>query len=684
MLCSDRVKDAESLVQAFDAFTESERRKYFGHPKIAGMLEEYFTAKCLTDFWTFLSCVVYRNAMHHYYTPLHGPNPHGIATFLQDWTEEKNGVRVPLGEKFMIIAREHCKTQQCIAWLTWLIARDTNERIMIRSHKDEMAEAILEATVGVMEMADYRKRFPWVIPRGGWKANGKNGSKQRLMLERELEGIRTASLMRFGFGSDNTGEHFSTALYDDWETKDTACSDDLRPQLNAKYSLDDNVMMGGAKRLTTGTPYWINAYLHLAMQRKAQFADRSYGLLVQSCYVKVFDEPYVSREGQVELMDDRKTFRCMGAGFPTINANLTFHQAKVLFFSHAAKDFVTEIREVIWNDGEHFRVNRPFPRVLGDALRYEIGTERPACPNRMTVDSVDLDPNNKGLELDSSAPFIEVKQHVRESLVEKERRQGKTIFGCQMRLEPMNEADIVFDWNDVKEFSLTSLPQGERVWARTCDIAGPNKTAAHTAEMMGFKHETGYYIAHLDWGDPSPMEIILELCLGTLRVETLDPGHTLRWTSLEKAAREEWIKASLPMAAKDPQAFFAAAEGLKRYAKEFEGIYNMQIPIKELPGRKITCKGQRLMGMEPAWTKGEIYVAKELKHLDEFQDECVQFRPNITKGFDILDCLNDFVQGSRNFLVRKRDKKPVQAMGRFQEANSFTAAGTGPNMEWPG
>lgn len=684
-ICSDRVKRAESLVADFEGLTLAQVKSVKSNRKAEKFLDEYFKAKCLTDFWTHVSQLVYRENMHHYYTPLHGTE--GMAGFLQDWTKTENGITVPVQEKFMVVAREHCKSQLVMAYVPWRFARDTSERIQYRSHKDEMSEAVLDGTVGIMEMPEYQRAYPWVEPAGGWSTPGKNGSKKRLMIAREIKGQRTASLMRFGFNSQNIGEHFTFAWYDDWETEDTATSDDLRPLLESKYAADDNVMLAGSGRLTTGTPWWIDAYIHLAIQGKAQFKDRDYDLFIQSAFVKMFDEPFLIREGEIELLDeDRKTFRCKGAGFPTVDGTLYLHQARVLFYSPAAKDFVTEVREVIWNNGDHFRVNRPFPEFLGQPRSCEIGTERPAAPNRFTLDDIDLDPTNQSLQIDLSAPFVDVVQHVRASLPRKSRTQGKTVFMAQMRLEPMNTEDIVFNWDDVKLFSRANLPEGERKWLRTCDIAGPKKTTAHTAMLYGFRHESGYYFTHLYWGDRTVMEILLELCLGHLRIEQFDPGHTLCFTSLERAAREEYLRAIFPRVLKDPEAFFADVPALKQFAKEFEGMYDLNIPMRELPGRGIINKGMRLLGMQPMWNKGEIYIAEEIEYMDEIQNEGVRFRPDITNGFDIFDAMNDFVQLSRNLLRRRIEKKPEQGPGRFALANRlrFQASFAGGISGWSG
>ncbi len=684
MVCDDRVRKAERLVADFDQLSEAEKDLIFGCKNALSIQNEYFTAKCLTDLWWHMQHVIYRPMMHHYYTPLHGPGIHGLATFLQDWTMEKGGVRVPVNEKYMIIARDHCKTQECMAWLSWLFARDVNKRIMIRSHKDKAAEAVLGGTVEIMEMEDYRGRYPWVMPKGGWNKPGKNASKERMMLEREIKGVRTASLMRFGFDSDNTGEHFTDAFYDDWETRDVATSEDLRPELEAKYALDDNVMLGGSKRMTAGTPYWVKAYLHLAMLRKEQFANRDYDLFMQPAHVKVFDVPFTGEV--ISLQPDRRTFKCIAGGFPTIEANLYLHQAQVTFYSPAAKDNTIEVREIVWNDGMHFRVNRPIPEVLGQPFHYEIGTERPACPNRFTMDDIDLDPNNAALELDSKAPYIEVTQHVRKSLPREERTQGKTTFACQKRLQPMNEEDIVYTWDNVQIFDPKDLPEGQRIWMRNCDIASAKRTSAHTAIFDSFRHETGYYFVHLFHGDPKPTDIIFELCLGVLRLEEIDPGQRFLFTSMEKAANEENLKAFLPAACKDPQAFFSLYPGYASRAKEFEGETNLSIPIKTLPGRKMS-KGHRLLGMEPAWEQKKIFISKDIAHMDRIQDEAAQFRPDIKEGFDILDAMNDMVQLSRNVLrVRKEDQPPTR-MGRFELSNNKARTRSrmaGAMMEWNG
>jgi hypothetical protein len=627
-MTTSRVLEAEQRVADLETFTLKEWKKFKRSPKFEVMAYEYLIAKCITDFWSYLKYGVYFHAMKHYYEPMHGSE--GMAGYLQDWTVESNGIRVPTNMKFLVVSREHCKTQEAMAWVTWMLMRDQNLRVMLRSHKDGAVYGILAGIKDIFMSDSFQHMFPWCVPATSGNKY-KKWAEGTILLERELKGVRTNSIHAYGFNSDNTGEHFDIRVYDDWETAETANSDDLREKLFEKFKLDDPLMVGGAKTLCIGTPYFIRAWIMSAINRKRDFADMDYDTFVQPCSVKVFDRPFVGQEPI--LLDDRVTLRCMGAGFPTIEGNMELCQAKVNFFSVAAKDTVMETREVVWNDGQHFRVNRPFPEMLGQPLTWTVGNTKPAAPNRFTNDVIDLPPEpDKGYELH------------RKSLPGARKNEGSYHFSCQYDLEPVDPESTIFNIADIQEVELEDVPtEGIRVY-RAVDFASSKKTSASSAMVTAVYHKTGVYITHIYYeGRATPSDLLLELVLGTLRCK--DAGFPIYRNFFEKAAIEHTLADFLDKAEKNTFNYFTALGGkYERAAKQlFEDIPNIRIPRHSIPRGGTQSKNQRIVSMQPQVEANQLYIVRDIRNSEPFFDQMREFTMESNDTFDILDCIRDII-----------------------------------------
>jgi len=633
----ERVRWARGVVGEVESLGPVEYTKFRNHAKASSFRREYFSAKLLTHFWTFLWHLVYRHARYHYFQPFH----QGFCDWVDDWMLERNGVKVPCREGFAVVAREHCKTQIGAAYIAFRHVQDPGERIMIRSHKDPKAWDVLRAVKEILLSKPYQETFGWVRP-AVVGTRRKQWTRESILLERQDFGITTASVETFGLGSDNTGGHFSGAMYDDWETRESAFSDELRPKLQELYSLDDNVMLGGSWRLTFGTPYGIDVYLDLAMKGKGPFKDRDYKLFVQSAFVEVLDRPLTGDNEvslEVSLLDDRVTFRCPDAQFPN---DLRLLPADITFFSKPAKDTVTERREVVWNDGSHFVVNRPIPAVLEQPMAFKIGTEIPACPNRFTQDGVDLDPQK--IELDTRSPFLD-SPLPRQSLKQKANIQGPLIFSCQMRLDPTKSGEQVLDLDKIVRFSEEGIPAGPKNWFRAVDLASKRKTRCSTSILTGFWHETGVYLMHLKYGNISVYDIILELLLGILRTKERWGGELL-WTSFEDAAREEYLGEFLTMAERGPYEFFLQAGGkYMNFAIDYftkVGVINVRRHSVSRGGH--ATKGLRIGSVQPLIEMGRLHVLDTIADWDEICSEGRAFRVSATEGFDIWDTIADLIR----------------------------------------
>lgn len=626
-----RIEQAERRVKEYRALAPEALLLLDQDPNAAALREEYFTSLCLSNFWVFLWEHLYRRAKKHYWPALHGDE--GMCGFLEDWHVPVNGIRTPVNEKFLIVAREHCKTQIGIAWMVWRLARDTSERILLRSHKDDKAWEMMRGVKELLVAPEFKKRFPWVRPamdgprRAEWTRN-------KILLDRDDIGLRTSTIEAYGMLSDPTGGHYSIGYYDDWEITDTANSEAMRPKMLETFELDDNLMVGGKNVLVVGTPYAKDVFLHLAMQHKGNFEERFYDIYVQPNYVQAFDVPFEDVDGH--LLDDRVTLRAEpGTSFPVEEDGLQYCQANLTFMSIEARDNVVETREVVWNDGHHFRVNRPIHVSLGQPLHWSVGNRKPAAPNRFTYDAIDLvPPRDKQLD-----------RLTRQSIPQKRTKQGSLTYSCQQELNPVDPTTQIIRSDQVKIVTWEDIKdQKERFWFRAVDLASSRKTRCFTAITTGFWAMDGWYTTHIKYGNFKVYDIILELLLGSLRVQ--DHGGHIRWTALEDQSREEMLGESLPFAEKNPYEFLKLAGGVYAQAADqfFMNVPTLHIPKKTCNRPPQVSKSQRISGMQPSFEQGEMHIMEDCPHREEYFHLVDIFTMDSKEGFDILDNHADLVR----------------------------------------
>jgi len=655
------VQQAEELVAAFEELSDSQVNSILCRANGDSMVDEYVTAKCILNFWWFLKFGV-SYPMKHYYAPLHGYGPHpltgrGLAKFLEDWTIEEHGATVPVQVQFVVMAREHCKTQEAsIAYPLWELARDPNHRILLRSHVDRKAYEILGGIKDIIDNCEsFGRRFPWVTPKME-RRRRLQWANDRIIIERDDIGIRTSTIEAYGIEADPTGGHYTRRVYDDYETADFTYSEILRARALDVFSLDDNLGTGGSRCLVVGTPYHPAGLIAKAIHGKLD--GLKYGLFYAPDTYVAFPQPYTG--GEPVLLEDRVTFRCAGAGFPTVEANLEQCQARITLFSKAAKDTVTEIREIVWNDCEHFRVNRPIPSVLGQPLSFVVGNRKPTAPNRFTLDEVDLYPKSE------DAPNVIVRQ----SLERKRIVQGPFINSCQMKLDPIDPSSKMFNPEHIRWVTEKDFPS-ERRYYRACDFATPKETGCFSSILTGFHSEGGVWLTHLAWGNLKPLDILLELFLGHLRIE--DAGHDLIWTSFEGAAIESTLGEFLPSAMADPFKFFSSMGGKYEIAAQqyFEDRGQIFLPKRLLTRGGKESKIRRISSTQPLVEGRSLYVLETMPHRDQFVDELSMFSMEGDNGsMDILDCFADIVREGRSARVveEKKERQPNQFLARQARA----------------
>ncbi len=688
------------LVGEVESLSAEEWRRFQGHPKYVKFMDEYLTAKCLVDFYWHLRFGVYFSAWKHYDPGLH----RRVAYWLQDWRREVHGQVEPVSIKALIMSRELCKTQIMVAYDGWRFARDRNMRMIIRSYNFDLASQISSALLKMLVSTKFTRRYPWVRP------SVRPGSTQwfrwtpkEFFLEREDEAVRVPSCQAVGVEGELTGGHFHLGHYDDFEVEANAKSEAGRADLFNTWKNDDNLFVAGSQRVLAGTPWDPNALIDGILNRRNGMEDHDIDLFRQPCCDEIFDTPFVGHEPV--LLGDRCTVRVAGAGYPTVMGDLVTCQATVRFFSQAAGDVVEEVREVVWNDGEHFRVNRPFGELLGQPLHCVVGTEKPACPIRHTLDSVDWIP-----ELGAALPEVVARHgdtpgvgelNPRTSLPKKEKMQGSLIFNAQMRLKSVDTSALLLCSSDVKVIGWDEVPQGVRRWRRASDFASAKATVAATSMSTGFEIDGwGFCLTHILYEPQMDTTWkLLEMMLGVKRVARLK--GRLEKTTFEKSGHiEEVIKDLLPDVCRNPYAYFARmvnarpAAGMPTYAEIaahwFTPGEQVSVPLKWLS--RVQSKNDRMAKQQPVWQSGKLYILEECPHRETLFRQADRFTLASEEPFDLLDNLADLLNEGRLMKEAASEVKAKAAagenrfasvMGQANDARSAALA-RGVNPGWPG
>lgn len=641
----NRVHTATQLVREMDSLSVQGLEKLDNLWNRDRILNEYLTALCITDFWHFRQYGVYWNARGHYDSPLYGPE--GTAGFLQSWKRE-DGTHIRL--KFLIMFREGCKTQEAIAWDCWNFVRDPNTRLLIRAFADDKAHEINMGLRNTLKSPHFQRRFPWVKP--AVKSNGTEilWKEDRFILDREDVSVRSPSCEACGITASPTGGHFQRRHGDDLEIDRNANSELLLAKMIECFKNDDNLMVAGSQSLICGTPWAKDGLINGVNKNKGDFKDHDYDVFSMPCTVKVFDAPFDIHEPI--LLDDRVTFRCAGAGFPTAEANLVGCQARATFYSSAAKDNVTELREIVWNDGEHVRVNRTYSPILRQPLVLSCGPDKPAAMNRHTLDSVDDVPDSHASKDDSFEVRI-----ARKSLPAAKRTQGTIVYSAQMDLNPVDPSSVVFHEDDIVWVRRDELPHEHRRFYQAMDLATAKKTASSSAIVTGFHHPTGLYLTHCTYANQmKPMDILLALFLNAVRVKDMDGFLTN--TFHEAANVERTLLADVAHIQSDPFKFFY--DRGERYMDaadiNFKGIGTLTLRLRELSRGGNESKTARLSGMQPFVEAKRLHIVEDIQHRDTIVEQFTTFTLASEEMFDLLECIADIVREGRPPVVPKQEQ----------------------------
>lgn len=668
------------------------------HPKFVKFMDEYLTAKCTVDFWWFLVYGVYHRGMKHYDPVMHRE----AAYWLQQWTREKYGEQVPVQVKWLIWLRESCKTQMLIAYDAWQFVQDRNARGMVRAYTDPKAQQI---TAGVMElimMPQFQRRWPYVRPATkGRSAVPAKWRPEEFLLERDEQGVRVSSMIAMGMDGEGTGDHYHFGHYDDIETRTNATSDTLRQQIFDVWRNDNNLFEAGSRRYAAGTPWSRLALVHGVLHRCNGMEGHDYDVLKLPCVYRALEQPV--RAGEPKLLPDRKTLRAPGIG--TGGLDLSTCQARVRFWSDATSDTVDEIREVVWNDNDHIRVNRPFPHLLGQPMSVEVGPDKPTCPVRQTLDEVDYI-TGSDVELPERVARHEafpgvITLNSRSSLPQRRRDQGATVYTAQMMLEAVSASDRILNPDDLKIVTWDQVPEGDRRYYRSIDCArGDDKrrNPAATAMTTGFYHRTGLYLTHIAFHETMGSNAkLLELVLGVLRVKAL--GGRLRETTFEtSSAIEATLKDFLPQVERDPYKYFSelASGGNDQDRRPFEnGPTYQQIADKQfMPGERVAvvrrglprklAKLERIDNSATEWEAGRVYILDTCPHIETLLEQAKSCTWGASGSFDLLDTVADLIleYGPKRRIVDEPGKSRSGEFDRLQRAGLERSLAGGVAPGW--
>ena len=651
-IATQRLKDARAVVGEFESLSPNQLRRLGQRRDFAKHDWNYTKAKCLLDFWTFVKHGA-KYPMAHYSGALHGmtkndppyPVEYGMSHFLTHWTKEENGIEIPVPMKVVEVSREHCKTQLGpIAFGSWIIGRDPDVRIALRSHILPKAQEILGGLKGLLNKEAYKAVFPWVEP---YKVSKRTvqWDKTAIIVDRVNKELRTPTVEAGGVDTQYTGGHYEWLFYDDFETEDSANSIIERAKLENRIRHDVALATGGTRWVIWGTPYNVKAIMAQALRGSGVFEERLYDLFKAPCMYEAI--PSALRVEEPWLGPDRVTLHVGDHEFAGPSLNL--HQAKVEFYSEHRKDIVTEIREVVDSSSEHVTVNRPFDTTLNEPLSVIVDKFKPTLPERFTLDRFDVFPAD-----------FEDTGVARSSLLERKAGLGSHIFQSQFMINPLDPENCLFRRDQIKLVTEEDVPRGNVFTYRTCDLAGPKRRGSKTAIASAIHHESGIYFIHFFIGDKTKTQTLWELFI---RMNWLKQNYRqeFKWTSFETAGREEFLREDLTIATRDPNAYFRQIPQYVVAAdREFEAGKRMNMSSITVPRGGWASKETRIASMQSTFESNQIHFVSGIEHCEEVIEYVEMYNPaqgEDNEGLDILDCIADHVREGK--VPRAVEEKPV-------------------------
>lgn len=635
--------EAKQVVKACEAVPslEWESLRRLEPRNFVRYMRHWLVAMTVIDFPSFLWYGPYWGARKYY----RGLLFQEMAEWHQHWEKKL---------KFLLVAREHTKTQMAIAHMAWRLVGDVNRRILIRAYNTPKANQIGKGLAEILDDKRFKDMYTWVRPKQ------REGTNQRFMwgnegfmLARPDVGVRVPSVEMCGIEKDPTGGHFTDQKCDDFAVGENEVSEVLQQQLYDKFQADDNLILPGGQREILGTIWAVDGFLDSAAKRQGIFRDMDYDLFYRPAEEPAFDNPVYSQE--VVMQPDRKTFVMKEAvgELPTQGQGARWCQARITFDVPSHLDTVVVVREVVANTQNAFMVNRPIESVyLGQPRGCTVGNMRPAAPMRFTMDSEDL----------LAPPELREVMPDRGSLYLKRRSQGPHVYGGQMLLNPRHKDACLFDEDKVQEVRLDEFnaivhKYRTGVWYVKCDLSTAKKTKSYTAFTTGFVCETGAYCRRFFWGLPRTHEIVLEMYRIVLWLEETYNAIP-RSFQFEPANIENGVLEQIDISRSNPYEYFYAMDGKYRaFAEERLGQGRMvHVPIITVP-RGTSAKMDRIKAkLDPILEQEKFFIVEGIEFEDRARKELREAVLTEEQGMDLLETMSDLA-GEFKLAQVVREKK---------------------------
>lgn len=638
--------DARRVVAACNAVPAVEWHSLMALDKarFVRYMRHWMVAQTVVDFPSFIWYGPYWGARKYY----RGGMFREMAEWHQNWKEKI---------KFLIVAREHDKTQMMIAHMAWRLCGDLNRRILIRALNTPKACQIGKGLMEIIENKRFQSMYTWVRPKSRDNTNQRfMWGNEGLMLERPDIGVRVPSVEMCGLDKDPTGGHFTDQKCDDYAVYNNETSEVLREELYQKFETDDNLILAGGQREIAGTIWSVDGFLDSAAKRQGKFKDKDYDLFFRPAEVEAF--PAAVYSTSVVMLDDRQTFvmkEPMGE-LPSTGDGARWCQARITFNVPGHLDTTVLIREVVANNKDTFMVNRPIESVYtGQPLGCTVGNVRPAAPLRFTMDSEDH----------MAPPDLAEIMPDRSSLWKKRRSQGPHAYGSQMMLNPRHKDACLFDEDKVRDMTVAQfngMVKEDRngAWYIKCDLSTAKKTGSYTAFTTGFVGQQGAVCRRFFWGLPRTHDIVLELFRTVIWIENeyLSVPRTLQF---EDQNIENTVIEQIQVAQRNPYEYFAAMKGkYLDFANEYLSsgrVVNM--PIVKVP-RGTHQKMDRIKAkLDSPLEQGRFWIVEGIEYEDRARKELREAVLTEDVGMDLLETMSDLAGEIRTLFTERKDNEKI-------------------------
>lgn len=240
------VKQAEwpEFAEAFRTLSlnERERLRENNNPNYWVMYYADLRERALESLWVFVSEVLDNPVL---YEPLHKP--------ICDWLQTRNEGKL---KKLLLMARGHVKSNiGTVAYSTWRIAKNPNERILVASHKDEDATKFIGAIGNIIQYNEkFRCTFPDIVPAPDKNGQPRRWSQWAILVKRDIDFVEP-TVQGTTPRKAASGQHYSLFIPDDIVTH-LNVKNETQLQVTEDFKKQCvSLLDPGAEELMIGTRY---------------------------------------------------------------------------------------------------------------------------------------------------------------------------------------------------------------------------------------------------------------------------------------------------------------------------------------------------------------------------------------------------------------------------------------------